>query len=406
MLPSTVTLAALAFVRLVLPSPLLQDGGATAAPTFQTVWHAESAPWIDVVLVAQQAPQLELLIYSRKGSLAHWSPDGGGQPETSLQLDANEALVVSPWHEILARLRFQFDCLSPIQPGLTHSTDLDFVHPPFPIPKPPPIGGPRDLYVSGDGHVLVAVRAGPSAGHPDDVQVLELGAGAGSWQTRNLAVLSAPASGEFQLSRDGHRIAHWNDGAVQLFDQQGERIGDPHPAPNGFRLAADGKSLAVFEDEGIRLVALDPPTSQGTAPLIGSTSPAVDVQFAGDFALVVTRDQARLVNRFSGAPVRPDPDLGPGVNQSAGLALIDGQPIAAVGRLEVLQRAARVQGVHVDGIAQARVLIFGSNAQAPHSHAFVTTQWAIGFPRVQVLETARRVLVETRDLALISSPLP
>jgi hypothetical protein len=403
MFPSTVTLAALAFVRLVLPSPVLQDGGATAAPTFQTVWHAESAPWIDVVQVAQQAPQLELLIYSRKGSLAHWSPDGGGQPDTSLQLDVNEALVVSPWHEILARLRFQFECLAPIQPGLTHSTDLDFVHPPFPIPKPPPIGGPRDLYLSGDGHVLVAVRAGRPAGHLDDVQVLELGAGAGTWQMRNLAV---PASGEFQLSRDGHRIAHGDDGQVRIFDQQGEPVGVAFPAPRGFRLAADGKSIALFEDEGIRLVALDPPTSQGTAPLIGSTSPAVDVQFAGDFALVVTRDQARLVNRISGAPVRPDPDLGPGVNQSAGLAMINGQPIAAVGRLEVLQRAARVQGVHVDGIAQARVLIFGSNAQAPHSHAFVTTQWAIGFPRVHVLETARRVLVETRDLALISSPLP
>jgi len=387
----------------------------TQDPEFLEIWRVTAREWVDFVHVESQVPELFLGIHSERALLTTWSERGGAVPRR-IDLSQEEKFVVSINRRLMGILRYPFNCLSPeVVPGWTLWTEVRFPKglpplPPLPPPPdppgpPPPIEGPYQVHLSESGELLLYTQTGLEDHMTAQVLILGQSSGPAPEFVRTGAYTNL-GQGQVQTSDAVRRIAQAEGTSIRILDERGTEMGRVAGGA-GFSLSPSGRHLAVLGERSVFFHSLNATGEPVSMVRVDVDTAPLGISFVEASALIRCRGHLVLTDAATGA-VSWTVEASVGTYSSADLALWhSGELLVAAGRLEVLRAPARLDGVHVTGLARAHVDLL-SQAGQPMSPTFTfeTERWTRASPRVQLLVEARRLLTHSGDVVLITERLP
>jgi hypothetical protein len=380
---------------------------AQAPLGFERVVQAPPEAAIEFVHIEREQGGLRLGVFTHRRQLVSWDPVQGSTGDALLQLGSREWFFRSADARRLGIRAFQSRTPQPGDPpGTTLETSLV-------LPKGPAqvsasiLLGPQTVRVSDDATTLLIAPVRGDGPVPVRVAILRLDnasprayASVGGYDVRR--------PGRVQMSRSGEVIAQQDGAQVRLLDGLGQELASMS-AGIGFHLAPRGNVLAVRHPDRVEIRRLrgGVPDPASLPASVSVSSPPLGVAFAGGHALVRSRDELVLLEWSSGTEVWRRTSPG-GTYVSADLRPIDGaRPWAAAGRLRVGSPPHRSGGAFVPGRARAFVEVLDESGQlAFRVHEFPVRRWTHEEPRVRLVDDARRVLVRTGDVVLLSEVMP
>lgn len=390
------------------------------APEFQVVHQASETEPVAFVHVVEQGPRLLLGVFSSNRRLAQWQ-DGSAVPAAPLQVQLGERFVLSPRHEVLGIVGYQYPCLAGT--GISRVaewTRIRLLQPlprldPPPVPSFPPRPGPDPILevagtsvveLSPSARLVVFLQAGLHPDRPGRAGLFRR-VDADSNEFTSTGQFEFASRGEIQATADGGLIAHAEGDQLRLIDSSGaERA--RLPLQGRAYLAPDGRWIALASGSSLRFTSLDAEGRPSVnSAVFAGTEPPMFVRFLGDRALVVDGWRATLVDARTGQALWSRQAVRGGYVSADLLEPAPERLLIALGSLDVLQAPRREQGKHVPGAAQAECEVFElATDESLTRSSFTLRRWTHVQPWVRLAGSPPRLVTVSADDVRISSPIP
>jgi hypothetical protein len=385
--------------------------------SIQTIHKATPDAPIAFVHVKSESPGLGLDIYSDSRRIASWPPDPDQVQGPALT--AGERFLLHPSWRLLGVGSYLYDCkFGSTVAGLGKFSKLRFLPnfprtslpdpPQPPIPPLPQVAGACSVRFSSDGTLVVFATTDLEPSRPSRFTIFRREpqfagefAQVANFLNRTQGEVWISADGGVLARRDGDEIVVFKPGPAA---QEGSTR---RPALRAMALSSGGDHLARWSSSQIVFTPLADGSAHGSEIVFPTSTPCLDVRFAGNLALIRERSRVQLLE-LPTAQVLWSRSTTEGHYASIDLIRPGAsRTLVALGRRITLRAPARRGSGLVEGLAQALTeVVDAQDDQVLAESQDMLASWDYDTPAVRFVGNPVRLIVTTPQSALLSEVIP